>query len=256
MSRTLYEMKEIKSSDLVIPRELYQREEKKQKVAQIVANFDERIANEPKVSFRDNQFFVFDGQHTILAREQIEGVNTTILCKVYKNLTAQEEAHLFAMQTGTSSRPRSGSVLRANIFSGDREALAFYQAAESVGITVALHGYRYDGCMTCINTALREYCKLGEKRYKEAMSIIYESWRGRADSLRHEIIKAVCEFVLLYHDEYNRQRLVGSLAKTDPMEIVRRIHADMKTPNEKKFLRQIFEIYNCHSAKSPLPRKF
>ena len=79
MSRTLYEMKEIKSSDLIIPRELYQGEEKKQKVAQIVANFDERIANEPKVSFRDNQFFVFDGQHTILAREQIEGVNTMIL---------------------------------------------------------------------------------------------------------------------------------------------------------------------------------
>lgn len=256
MSRTLYEMKEIKSSDLVIPRELYQREEKKQKVAQIVANFDERIANEPKVSFRDNQFFVFDGQHTILAREQLEGMNATILCKVYKNLTAQDEAHLFAMQTGTSSKPRSGSILRAKLFSGNEEAVTFFKATEEVGIAVNLCGNRYDGHLACINTALREYCKLGEERYKEAMSVLYEAWCGFSDSLRHEIVKAVCEFVLLYHDEYNRQRLVNQLAMTDPMEIIRRIHADMKTPNEKKYLCRIYEIYNQGAEKMKLKKKF
>lgn len=160
------------------------------------------------------------------------------------------------MQTGTSSKPRSGSILRAKIFSGNEEATAFFNATESVGISVTLCGNRYDGHLTCINTALREYRKLGEERYKEAMSVLYESWCGLSDSLRHEIVKAVCEFVLLYHDAYSRQRLVNQLAMTDPMEIIRRIHADMKTPNEKKYLRQIFDIYNRNSVKSPLPRKF
>ena len=88
------------------------------------------------------------------------------------------------------------------------------------------------------------------------MSVLYESWCGFSDSLRHEIVKAVCEFVLLYHDEYNRQRLVNQLAMTDPMEIIRRIHADMKTPNEKKYLCRIYEIYNQGAEKMGLKKKF
>ena len=87
-----------------------------------------------------------------MARELIEGVNTTIFCKIYKNLTAQEEAHLFAMQTGTSSNPRSGSILRAKMFSGNEEEVAFFKATEEVGNLVNLCGNQYDGHLTCINT--------------------------------------------------------------------------------------------------------
>ena len=43
---------------------------------------------------------------------------------------------------------------------------------------------------------------------------------------------------------------------TDPMEIIRRIHADMKTPNEKKYLCRIYEIYNQGAEKMKLKKKF
>jgi hypothetical protein len=42
----------------------------------------------------------------------------------------------------------------------------------------------------------------------------------------------------------------------DPMEIIRRIHADMKTPNEKKYLYRIYEIYNQGAEKMRLKKKF
>lgn len=256
MSHTLYEMKEINSKNLSIPRELYQRDERKRKIERIVADFDERVANEPKVSYRDGEYYVFDGQHTILAREQIEGENTPILCKVYKGLTAQEEARLFAMQTGASSKPTSGAILRAKVYSGDPDSIAFFNATEDTGIYIALTGDRYDGHLTCINTAMYEFRRLGEQRYKEAMTIIFESWGGMSDSLRHEIIKAVCEFVLLYHDQYSRQRLINRLAKTDPLVIIQNIHADMDTPSHKKYLFQIFKVYNGNSKKTGLPKLF
>lgn len=51
----------------------YQRGLDRKKVNRIAANFDERIANEPKVSFRDGAFYVFDGQHTIAARKKLNG---------------------------------------------------------------------------------------------------------------------------------------------------------------------------------------
>ena len=34
---------------------------------------DERIANEPKVSYRGGRYYVFDGQHTIAARKLLNG---------------------------------------------------------------------------------------------------------------------------------------------------------------------------------------
>ena len=53
------------TSQIIAPREHYQREIKNERVKRIVKDFDERIANEPKVSYRDGKYYVFDGQHTI-----------------------------------------------------------------------------------------------------------------------------------------------------------------------------------------------
>ena len=50
--RTYREMT-INSSQLIIPRETYQRELNPERVRKIVKEFDERVANEPKVSCRN-----------------------------------------------------------------------------------------------------------------------------------------------------------------------------------------------------------
>ena len=54
----LYRMMVIDSSEIIAPREDYQRELKSERVKRIVSNFDERIANEPKVSYRDGKYYV------------------------------------------------------------------------------------------------------------------------------------------------------------------------------------------------------
>lgn len=57
-------------SVLLNPCAEYQRLLRMGKVANIAANFSEYIANEPKVSYRDGRYFVFDGQNTIEARKR------------------------------------------------------------------------------------------------------------------------------------------------------------------------------------------
>ena len=59
----------LNSRQLEVPREAYQRELNTARVHKIAAEFDERIANEPKVSCRNGHYYVFDGQHTIAARK-------------------------------------------------------------------------------------------------------------------------------------------------------------------------------------------
>lgn len=80
--QTSYTLQPVYTGD--IKGSTYQRKIDKKKIDRIVANFDEHIANEPKLSFRNGEFFVFDGQHTIAARKRLNGdKDLFVLCKVY-----------------------------------------------------------------------------------------------------------------------------------------------------------------------------
>ena len=81
----------------------YQRKIDAARVERIVNSFDPRLANEVKVSFRDGKFYVFDGAHTLSALKRIHGEETFMVdCKVYYGLSYEDEAYLFALQSGES----------------------------------------------------------------------------------------------------------------------------------------------------------
>lgn len=125
----------LNSSQLIVPRDTYQRGLIPARVAQIASAFDERVANEPKISFRDGSYYVMDGQNTIAARKFLNGGNDLqIRCKVYFGMTEREEALLFAQQTGYSHSLTPGQKLRALIFAGEPAAVAFQQATELAGV--------------------------------------------------------------------------------------------------------------------------
>ena len=87
-----FEEKMVSSALLEIPRNTYQRGLNPERVKRISHSFDERIANEPKVSHRDGRYVVFDGQHVIAARvDKNSGEELPIRCKIYSDLTEQEE---------------------------------------------------------------------------------------------------------------------------------------------------------------------
>ena len=85
-----YQMRVIHSSKLIYPREIYQRGVQRKRVELIAADFNEYVANEPKISFRNGKYYVVDGQHTIEARILRNGGRALpILCKVYTGMTMQ-----------------------------------------------------------------------------------------------------------------------------------------------------------------------
>ncbi len=79
-----FEEKMVSSALLEIPRNTYQRSLNPERVKRISHFFDERIANEPKVSQRDGHYVVFDGQHVIAARvDKNSGEELPVRCKEY-----------------------------------------------------------------------------------------------------------------------------------------------------------------------------
>ena len=248
----------INSRFLEVPRCSYQRELNPARVQRIAAEFDEHIANEPKVSLRDGHYYVFDGQHTIAARKyRNNGRDLPVRCKVYRGMTESEEALLFAQQTGASAILGAGAKIRAEIYGGDPEAISFMKTTESAGIVLDYGQARGKARIGCIATALNEFRKVGKERYKEAMDIIMKAWDGHPDSMRSETIIGITRFVDLYHKEYDPDRLVKRLKKSDPVTIYREGHAMCSNmPGHKKYLYQVLSIYNGTSKKYALPMKF
>ena len=248
----------ISSAQVEVPRETYQRSFNAKRAQKIAEEFDERIANEPKVSFRDGRYFVFDGQHTIAARKLLNnGEDLPIKCRVYFGMTEQDEAILFAQQFGVSAPLSAGAKIRALIFGGDPIAIAFLNANNDIGIQLDYDQERGLCRIGCIQTAFDAYVRIGEERYKEAMNILKTVWCGEPDSFRTENVVAMTLFVDLYHDEYCPPRLISQIRRVDPLTIYREGRATgLNLAGYKKYLLQIYRIYNGNSKRNTLPLKF
>lgn len=138
-----YQMRVIHSSKLIYPREIYQRGVQRKRVELIAADFNEYVANEPKISFRNGKYYVVDGQHTIEARILRNGGRALpILCKVYTGMTMQQEALLFAEQNGHSA-PLSAGMHQ--VFGDFR----VFQKQAASGYASQGHGSSAERSITC-----------------------------------------------------------------------------------------------------------
>ena len=251
----LYNMEIVNSRE--IDTATYQRKLDMHKVDRIVASFNERIANEPKLSYRSGKYYVFDGQHTIAARKIMnQGQDIDIVCKVFYDLTQEEEAKLFAAQTGVSSKPTSGVTLKAKMIGNDDEALRFIEATEVAGIHPSFGDVRGNYRLRCINTAIKEFRQIGAKQYTEAMKIIATAWSGKPSSLIAEVVSAVCGFAHIYYGEYDRANLIRKLSYVDPYEIVRAVRNAEDDGGLKNGLKLILDIYNNGMTKKLLTVRF
>ena len=254
-----YQMRVIHSSKLIYPREIYQRGVQRKRVELIAADFNEYVANEPKISFRNGKYYVVDGQHTIEARILRNGGRALpILCKVYTGMTMQQEALLFAEQNGNSAPLSAGIKLRAKVAGDDAPSKEFLAATNRVGLafnyeSLQLSDYR----ISCVGTALKLYNEMGEKIYCETLRLIVAAWDGKPDSFRASVLRGMMHFVELYHGEFSEERLVRALGNVHPMEIYR-VGRDnpVKLPGWKKYVFPIYMAYNGKGRKDALPMKF
>lgn len=178
-----------------------------------------------------------------------------ILCKVYNGLTEQDEAFLFATQNGEESKPTYGERMRAWIYGGNVDAIAFKNATESTGVTLELGKSHCKYHLVYVNAAFDLYRKVGEELYTDALNIIVDAWDGDIDSMKMGILNVICRFIRLYHDVYEKERLIWKLKAVSPKLIRQAINSDFELPGYKKHLNQIYKIYNG-SGKEVIEKRF
>ena len=171
-------------------------------------------------------------------------------------MTEAEEALLFAMQTGYSAALTPSAKLRANLHGEEKASSEFYEATEEAGFHIGFERGGGVGRIICINTAFAEFKRVGAEIYKEALTILLEAWGGDPESLRAEVLQGFIHFVELYHDEYDRNRLIYSLRSYEPNFIYVAGKAEKELRGVKRYINIIYRIYNGRRKYSILPMKF
>ena len=224
----------------------YQRRMNTAQVDRIVAEFNPLLVNAVKVSHRDGRFFVFDGAHTLAALRRIhEGKPFMVECKVFSGMTYQEEAELFALQTGTSRTVSFDYKLRAKLAAETPKEKAFLEATESAGLhlsDVQRSSMRY--VIAAKATAQRIFDNYGADLYTDMLRLIVETWDAVEWSLSKPVLNGCAVFLNVYGNEYKRDRFIRKLAYTNADELAAIARRQNVKDQPRQYAMAILELYN------------
>lgn len=199
----------------------YQRQIELSRVAAMVEKFDPYIVNPLKVSHRNGRYRVLDGGHTLMMLKDINSDKDSFLveCRVYENLTYQEENIIFAKQTGIAKPISIKNKMNALENAEDPETMEIIQATEESGHSLAIKKSG-DGSIKAVGKARSLFRKCGEEIYKEALTLIHETWGNKGGSLNGNILGGTCVFLKTFGEAYSRDRFIKKLKTADPRVII------------------------------------
>ena len=169
------------------------------RVAEIVKHFDPRLVNPVKVSDRDGTYNVFDGAHTRAALREIYGKDSfPVFCKIYHDLTLEEEARLFALQQGFSAPVSTNDRIRALAVAKDPEIMDFLSATRQVFRISPRLKSGADNRVAANSAALESYRTLGAALYADMLLLLKMTWGGARWSLSANMIRGMTIFYSTY----------------------------------------------------------
>lgn len=221
---------------------LYQRPLNKKRVEQIVREFNGDTFNEPKVSYRDGKYWVYDGQHSIAAwRELFNGEDKTMLCKVYTGMTWLDECEAFIRQNGIVVDPTTNDKLSAAYNARRADVVAMVDGVKLAGMGVSFKANKCRGMIVATGALFRAYNLLGMDAYVDMLTAMREAWNGQEDSLNGIMISGMAKFYNAFYGNFNRESLVRSLAKVRPADIIREGKASR---SGNGYAKEIAKVYN------------
>jgi hypothetical protein len=232
----------------------YQRRIDPGLVEKIVTNFDARVANTLKVSYRDGRFFVFDGAHTLLALKRVHGDAPFLVdCKVYFGLSYEDEAYLFALQTGQSKDVAFGVRLRAMLISKSAEAEGFRTHTANAGLTlVDGSGSASKNTIAALAKAYKMYTDRGAEEYERIIRLIVETWDGAAWSLTSYVLGGVSAFLREYGEAVIRDRFIKRLRSVSYDDLRDEARRQQRSSSDIAHALAIVKAYNRSGGRGTL----
>lgn len=252
INEKVYTVTRMLPSSLLVTDPSYQRPLEMARVKRIVDKFDPGLVNILKVSHRNGKYYVFDGGHTLAALKIMHDGESSfpVECKVYENLTFEEEARLFAAQTGDSRDVDFMYRLRALAVGRDPETLEFIRHTENAGFKLAL-GSNCEGCILALKKAKKIYDDFGTEVYEDTLRLIRETWKGEQQYLQANILGGVAVFLAAFGSEYLPARFVKKLrtVKAEEIRVEAKHRKNAYQSLDGAFAQEIANTYNRGGGK-------
>lgn len=254
---TSYEYKQV-NSKFILSDPSYQRSLDLNRVKRIASTFDRRLVNPIKVSLREGKYYVFDGQHTLAAlKSRNHNRDLMVECKVYYNLTAQDEAILFSEQNGLSRSVSSIAKYKALYAAGDQDVVNLVTHTAMAGFFINFTNGKAKNKIICVSKAFKVFKSCTPIEYIDVLKIIKDAWDGIPESLSTEILGGMSIFWNTYKGRFNRSQLIKQLRKVNPVVIIRDGKAfGANMPGDSKYAAQILNVYNRKLRGNKLPSEF
>lgn len=200
----------------------YQRPVDQERVRKIAREYDPDQVEIIKVSKRDDgKYYVFDGQHTLEALKLLNGNRPLkVDCKVYRGLTVEDEAMLFARQDVISRPVSQSDRMKALCLAGDDFILELKNCIESLGICFDFSKDPAPMKITAYNAARDLYKKAGKETFGDILTLIAGIWPDQPQAFAREIMNGLYEFQKRFAGEYDPGRLGMQLASKLPEDII------------------------------------
>ena len=236
----------------------YQRPIDPLRVQKIISNFNIHKVNPIKVSFRDNKYWVFDGQHTLTSLKAInKGEDSMVWCEVHYGLTYEDEAKLFAEQYDGSTKVDIAYQMKALFEAGNEEIKKLVEIADSIGLKFSFDKYKDKNKIIALKKVRDAYRKLGENGLRRILYLVKQVWDGDSTSLDNNILGGMSLFYQTYKDQFDEELFIKQLSKVLPIDIKRRGKSDSSCKGDLRFAKQILEVYNISlRQKNRLEYKF
>lgn len=100
----------------------------------LIQRFDKDRMPSLQISFRDNKFYVYDGQHRLMAA--IANGIYEVPCEIHVGLTKEDEAERFSKQTECSAKLSTYDTYKANIQWGEPIDMMLKELCEKYSLVV------------------------------------------------------------------------------------------------------------------------
>lgn len=226
----------------------YQRPVKDRVVDKLVREWDPRLLTPLVVSYRDDRYYLVDGQHRVCGgKKKNSGKDVDMLCQVYYGLTYEQEAELYYKLDQAKGHLRLSHATKALLESGSNaEITEIKRLLEDAGFVWVLdkptkEPFEIEATRTIINA----YRLLGGATFSRMLILIAKTWHGTPSSLKASILSGMALFLKTYETELRDDTFIQRLSAVDPDEIIRRGKVDFSTNKAAlRFARVIWDKYN------------
>lgn len=220
----------------------YQRDLSESHIMKTLQDFDIFQINPVKVSHRNGQNYVFDGQHTI---EMIASVSdsrdTPVWCMVYENLTYEEEAHIFAEQQKHVKSLVPIEMFIAHMEAGDNMQMMIHSLVTNV-YKLQISKKHAPGTISAVSALEYIFEHYGYETLDRTLRLALGTWEGDPISLTSGMLKGIAMIISAYGDSLDDETFKDHVGRYSAKAISR--NAKDRRPGIIGFAEAMIIVYN------------